>query len=82
MTSNGSRRHRQRRRAAPAVDELAHVAEQALRGRRRGVAVDVDALEDLVGVLTRSLGADHRDAQAGGDERPALLPDPAVEGHR
>ena len=62
---------------------LAQVAERAVAVGRHRVAVDVDAVEDLVvGVEALALRRDHRDGVAGGGERRRLEPDPAVEGHR
>src|SRR6185312_1184997 len=58
---------------------LARVAQRAARGAQR-VAVDLDALEHLVGcvVAIGALGAGDGDLPAGGRERTADVPHPAV----
>ena len=48
----------------------------------RPVLVDLDSVDDLVGGVSRTLGADHRHAVAGSGQGSALQPDPAVEWHR
>ena len=46
------------------------------------VLVDLDSLDDLVGRISRTLGADHRYLIAGPGQGTALQPDSAVERHR
>src|SRR5690348_1566733 len=46
------------------------------------VLVDLDSVDDLVGRISRTLGADHRHLVTGSGQGAALQPDPAVERHR
>src|SRR5690348_1122445 len=46
------------------------------------VLVDLDSVDDLVGRVARTLGADHRHLVTGSDQGAALQPDPAVERYR
>ena len=48
----------------------------------RPVLVDLDSVDDLVGRVSRTLGADHRHLVTGSGQGAALQPDPAVERHR
>src|SRR5580704_19378410 len=48
----------------------------------RPVLVDLDSVDDLVGGISRTLGADHGHPVTGACQGAALQPDPAVERHR